>query len=77
MAITLVLNSYYTQHHFVNAGGDPVQLNYSLDDDNYDNGFEPISEHFDDEYSVMNNQTDVFGDNFAATATKYVYVKTL
>ena len=57
----------------VNTGGDPVQLNYSFDDDNNgDDGFEPASEHFD--FSVMNNQTDdIFSDNFAAVnACKYV-----
>ena len=61
----------------INIGGDPVQLNYSFDDDNHgDDGFGPVSEHFNnDDFSVMNNQTDdVFGDNFAAANTyRYLY----
>ena len=52
-----------------------MQLNYSFDDDNHgDDGFGPVSEHFNDDFSVMNNQTDdVFSDNFAAANT-YKYV---
>ena len=52
------------------TGGDPVQLNYS-DDDNVgcdefvDVG--PVPEH--DEFSVMNDQTGVFADNFTAANT--------
>ena len=52
-----------------------MQLNYLFDDDNNgDDGFEPASEHFNDDFSVMNNQTDdIFSDNFAAVnACKYV-----
>lgn len=59
-----------TSTHFT-ADGEPLQLNYSSDDG--DDGFANIGsapEHFNDEFPVMNDHTDVFSDNFTATNTQ-------
>ena len=64
----------FYRHHNVNTDGEPLQLNYSSDDS--DDGFANIGsapEHFNDEFPVMNDHTDVFSDNFTATNThRYV-----
>ena len=49
------------------TGGDPVQLEYSFDDDN--NEIVPADDNFNDEFSVTNNQGDTFDDNFTAAST--------
>ena len=63
----------YIQHHFVITDGEPIQLNYSSDDGNVgDDEFANIGsvpDHFNDEFSTMNDQTDVFGDNLTAVNT--------
>jgi len=62
------------------TGGNPVQLNYSSDDNDIsDDGFADVGQlqipqHFNDEFLIMNEQTDVLSDNFTATNIyKYVY----
>jgi len=54
-----------------------VQLNYSFDDNDIGNdGFADVGEipeHFNDEFSIMNEQTGVLSDNFTATNI-YKYV---
>ena len=58
---------------FITTDGEPVQLNYSSDDDNIgDDEFANIGsvpEHFNDEFSTLNDQTDVFGDKLNAANT--------
>ena len=67
----------YLQYHLTNTDGEPVQLNYSSDDGNIgDDEFanvDSVPEHFNDEFSTLNDQTDVFGDNLNAANT-YRYI---